>query len=201
MVKIRLLPVSLLVLLLLAACGDGTGRVRIVVSDAGGGEALTQGLGARSAEDFDAIRLNVVSLQLRMKDAADGSDGWRELLVEEDRPFVLDLHRLLDGELIELAEGELPVGKITEIRFVLDAQEPGHALPAGGEDPIDRIAVRVPSGTTSGLKIKGPAIEIKESEIRKLAVDFDVRASLRDEQDGLRIRPVIQLRDARAGRG
>lgn len=190
--SIRLL-LGLLLIPLLAACGDGMGTVRIVAGDREG-QALTQALGARSGEDFDSILLNVVSLQLRMKDAADGDDGWRELLTEEERPFVLDLRRLLAGELIQLAEGELPVGKITEIRFVLDGKDPGHAVPVGGVDPDDRVAVRVPSGTTSGLKIKGPAIEIEEGETRELRVEFDVRASLRDEADGIRIRPVIQLR-------
>ncbi len=183
----------LLAIPLLAACGDGMGHVRLVAGDQGA-QALTQALTARSAEDFDAIRLNVVSLRLRMRDTSDGDDGWRELLRDEDRPFVLDLRRLLAGELVQLAEGEMPVGKITEIRFVLDAKDPGHALPAGGADPADRVAVRVPSGTTSGLKIKGPAIEVEEGATRELRVDFDVHASLTDEEDGLRIRPVIRLR-------
>lgn len=174
---------------LVTACGDETATIRLVAGDA---EAQRQALAARDGSDFDAIHLNVVSLKVKMKDTGDG-DGWQELLRDEDRPFVLDLHRLLDGELIRLAEGEIPAGKLTEIRFVLDAKDPGHAIPAGG-GTADRIAVRVPSGTTSGLKVKGPAIEIEEGGTHELLVDFDVEASLTDEKDGLRIRPVIRLR-------
>lgn len=176
-----------LLLPLAFACGSDTATVRLVAGDASG-QALQQALDSRSASDFDSILLNVVSLRVRMSD-----DGWTELLREEDRPFVLDLHRLLAGELIELAEGEIPAGKLTEIRFVLDAKDPGYAIPAGGT-PDDRIAVRVPSGTTSGLKLKGPAISIEEGGTHELVVDFDVQASIKDDKDGLRIRPVIRLR-------
>lgn len=179
-----------LLLPLAVACGSDTATVRLVAGDSSG-KALQQALDSRSASDFDAILLNVVSLRVRMSGGSDS--GWTELLREEDKPFVLDLHRLLAGELIELAEGEIPAGKLTEIRFVLDAKDPGHAIPAGGT-PDDRISVRVPSGTTSGLKIKGPAIAIEEGGTHELIVDFDVQASLKDDKDGLRIRPVIRLR-------
>lgn len=195
MMFVRLL-LGLLLIPLLGACGgDGMGKVRVVAGDRGG-KTLTQALGSRSGEDFDAILLNVVSVRLRMKDADDGKNGWREMLDGGDDPFQLDLRRLLAGELIQLAEGELPVGKITEIRFVLDEQDPGYALPPGGADPEDRIEVRVPSGTSSGLKLKVPAIQIEEGETSELLVDFDVRASIMDEKDGIRIRPVIHLRAA-----
>ena len=179
-----------LLLPLAFACGSDTATVRLVAGDASG-QALQQALDSRRADDFDSIQLNVVSLRVRMSGGSDG--GWTELLRDEDRPFVLDLHRLLAGELIELAEGEIPAGTLTEIRFVLDAKDPGYAIPAGGT-PEDRIAVRVPSGTTSGLKLKGPAISIEEGGTHELVVDFDVQASIKDDKDGLRIRPVIRLR-------
>lgn len=176
---------SSLLLAFVTACGDGTGTLRLVAGDSGA-KALRQALASREASDFDEIRLNVVSIRARMKD-----DGWQELLRDEDRPFVLDLSRLLGGESVPLAEGEVPAGTLTELRFVLDEAQPGYAIAAGSDS---RISVRVPSGTTSGLKLKGAAIEILEGEVRELSVDFDVDASLKDEADGLRLRPVIRLR-------
>lgn len=199
---LRLIP--LFSILFLVACGDGDTATLRLTAGGTGGKALVQALSSRQPEDFSSIRLNVVSVRVHVVGDDEGEEGekkskggkWHELLQEEDKPFTLDLLKLLEGELIQLAEGEIPAGKLTQIRFVLDSKNPGHATPAGS-DPEDEeafIRVRVPSGTTSGLKIKGKPIAIEAGTTRDLRMDFDVRASLKDDKDGLRIRPVIQLR-------
>lgn len=191
MLERPLLATLLLTFFVLTACGDDA-TLRIVAGE----KTAHRGVHALRAHDFESIVLNVVAVRVHV--IADDEEGrkkkgrWHELLDEEDKPFELDLIRLLDGELTQLAEGEIPAGKLTQLRFVLDARDPGWAIRTDGEE----MPVRVPSGTTSGLKIQGKPIRIEEGQTRELRVDFDLQASLREEKGGtLRIRPVIQLRD------
>ncbi|AKU93124.1 DUF4382 domain-containing protein [Vulgatibacter incomptus] len=181
--RFRPLPLLALVLPLLAACGDDMARVRIVAGEVHDQKALA----SRKPSEFDAIVVNVISVSVHVS-----GEGWYELLNYRDLPLALDLRKLLNGEQIRLADDWVPPGKLTQVRLILDKRAPGYATPVGS--PYTRIPLNVPSGTTSGLKISGKPIVLEEGKTRELRVEFDVRASLKDDADGLRLRPVIQLR-------
>ena len=197
----------------LAACGSGgTSTVRVSASDAG---SSRQALGVAPLETFDRICLNVVDVRLRIDaddpqhgDEARGEDGWyhlqlappEDVATDEDGttqpdapPCPLDLAALLRGEKIDLAWGEVPSGVMTELRFVL-AEDQGYAIPAG-QTWNERIPVLVPSGSQSGLKFKGAAIELEPDEDQEVELVFDAEASIREHNGGaLRIRPVVHVR-------
>ena len=195
MIRNAILPTAAAALLSgLAACGgSGTSTVHIVASDE---SALRQALAAIPAEEFATICLHVVDVRLRIEADDPDESGWHSVPVppdetgEEDCP--LDLAALLRGEVVELAWGEVPSGKLTELRFVLAADQ-GYAILA--DDPAqERIPVFVPSGSQSGLKLKGEPIVLEPDEEEQVGLIFDAEASIREHNgDQIRIRPVIRI--------
>lgn len=204
--------------LALSACGSSDkAYVTVRASDA---SAFTQALGEVSIDDYESIELNVVSVRLRIKEEERSGKGkhggWYEVPLtrfeqrdgagvrpgyHEDRNFVvLDLVRLLRDKGFILAEGEVPAGVLTQIRFVLDSKEQGWAYPKGsmGRESM-RQPVFVPSGSQSGLKLTGAKFHLEAGEEKAVELQFDARASVREHRDGaLRIRPVVKLRNGSA---
>lgn len=206
-----------------AACGSGdTSYVKVQAADV---SALRQALGEVSIDQYEAIELNVVAVRLRIKEegkSGKGKDGnWHDLPLyrfsdlhrdRTDRPaptdnpsfdgneerVVLDLVKLLSNRGVTIAEGEVPAGVLTQIRFVLDSSEQGWAYPIGTHrSQASRQPVFVPSGSQSGLKLTGARFHLEAGDDHALELQFDSRASVREHKDGaLRIRPVIQLRNA-----
>jgi len=183
-------------LALLAGCGGGTTSVRITAHDEA---ALHPALTALPAGAFEQICLNVIELRLRVDADDDAQDGWHAVPVhpagpdDETADCPLDLAALLRGDAIELAVGEVPSGELTEIRFVLDSSDQGWATTV--DAPETSIPVFVPSGSQSGLKLKGARIALEPDEEQDIALVFDAEASLREHQGGaLRIRPVVRVR-------
>lgn len=165
----------------LAACGGGTGQLRMTAAESGRTAALV------SSSDYSSILLELREIEGRL-DAGDSDEsGWRTL---RSTPIEVDLIALEGGEVQELFDVEVPVGTITELRLILAEDVVGRAIPAAGGA---EVPVRVPSGTSSGLKFKG-SIEIVEDETAEATMAFDVAASLRDTTDGsLRVSPVIEI--------
>lgn len=204
----------ILALPLLAACGGDDSYVTVRASDA---SALRQALGEVSIDDYDSIELNVVAVRLRIHgtdDSKKSKDGpWYDLALarippqqqlgqpqgrdwEPGRPYILDLVRLLKGGDFILAEGEVPAGTLTQIRFVLDSKQAGWAYPVGSmRSESRRVPLVVPSGAQSGLKLTGGKFNLEPSEDHTIQLQFDSRASIREHNGGaLRIRPVIKLK-------
>lgn len=167
----------------LVACGSGTGQLQLNASAASQTGALTQ------ASDYTSIVLEVLRIEGRLKAEDSDEDGWQTL---RSTPVELDLIALDGGDVRELADVEVPVGTITELRLILAEDVVGRAILAsdGSEVPL-----RVPSGTSSGLKFKG-SIEITEEETAEATMEFDVQRSISDSNDdSLRISPVIRILD------
>lgn len=184
-------------------CSTGDATLRLVATDT---SAAQRGLAAEPLEEFEAIVLNVRTVRVRI-DAEDGASGWHDLRTCATEPrngtdptgsagsdtCELDLLGLLRGETIELAWGDVPAGKLTQLRFVL-ADVQGYALRA---DNPEAIPVVVPSGSQSGLKLVGGAIDLEPDEERLVQLRFDASASIREHQGGaVRVRPVIHIAGA-----
>lgn len=196
-IVVALAPVALLSL---AGC-DGTATIRVTATDS---SAATQALTDAEVEAFPSIIVNVSSIMVHVvaeddeesakeaKHAGEGEDtsgaGWIELLPAARE---VDLVKLSAGELEELTTEEIPAGKLGQIRFVLDETDPGHAVRADGSE----VAITVPSGTSSGLKIAAKLDVAAGTEV-ELPLDFDVSQSLSESNDGtLRIAPLIRLNE------
>ncbi|WP_373047604.1 DUF4382 domain-containing protein [Vulgatibacter sp.] len=201
------------------ACGEsGTSHVRVTATDT---NALRQGLAEAPLAGFEQICLNVTSVRVRIaadddattdEDGVDSvGDGWYDLQLatpeEEEAPAEgepvepelapcpsLDLVQLLTHQPIAFAWGEVPSGHMTEMRFVLGADQ-GYAVMTGDEEV--QVPVLVPSGSQSGLKLKfsGSGLDLAPNEEQEVVVEFDGQAMMRDHEGGaIRIRPVIKVR-------
>lgn len=197
----------------LSGCGEaGQSHVRVTAADA---SALRQALGKTTIENYDSIRLNVSAIRVRIDadddtldeaEEGEGSGSWYDLSLvrppedqdavqEEPDRYVLDLVQLVEGGEFDLAEGEVPAGVLTQIRFVLDANDPGTACLAS--DPTNCTGVLVPSGSQSGLKLVGGEFVLEPQADTWIRLEFDAEASLHEHHDGrLRIRPVIHISGA-----
>jgi hypothetical protein len=101
------------------------------------------------------------------------------------RAGIYNLLALQNGIDTLIAEGTFPSGTIKEIRLVLGenntVKEGGNTLP-----------LTIPSGATSGLKIK--VNKKLRATTEELLIDFDALLSVRKEVDGYKLRPVIKLK-------
>jgi hypothetical protein len=93
------------------------------------------------------------------------------ILIELEEPLTFNLLELANGLTATLAEMEVPAGVYREIR--LHVANAGIVLKDGRE-----FDLKVPSGNTSGLKIKLiPWLEIEEGAYAEVLFDFDVSRS------------------------
>lgn len=164
----------------LVACGDGTSSVRVTARDAGSADqALTQ----VTTGAYSEIYLDVVDILVRHEG---DEESWTDIL---EGTTTIDLIALQNGDLAELTVAAIAPGTITELRLVLAEGDQGHAVNADGYF----VPIRVPSGSTSGLKIKG-TIVVPEGEDVEIPLAIDLDRALAVTKDGvLRIDPVIWL--------
>lgn len=151
---------------------------------------------------FTACKKNAENstLQIHMTDAPLGIDevniDLREVRVKFDRDTaawvslqtnagVYDLLKLQNGIDTLIAQGSFPISTVKEIRLILG---PDNTVKADGQI----YDLTIPSGEESGLKIK---INKKlQATIETLLIDFDAALSIKKENDGYKLRPVIKLK-------
>ncbi|MCB1153337.1 MAG: DUF4382 domain-containing protein [Deltaproteobacteria bacterium] len=124
-------------------------------------------------------------------DDVDGH-GWFRLDVTPTRYNLLDLQNNVSAV---LADEDVPVGEYTELRLVLACE--GEDAP---EIVIDNMSeeLKVPSGCTSGLKLKGD-FTVDPDVNNVLYLDFDVRKSIHENGNGrYMLKPVIRLIEGEA---
>ncbi|CAN5481762.1 hypothetical protein BH10BAC3_BH10BAC3_15300 [soil metagenome] len=131
----------------------------------------------------EEVNVDVRSVQLRKEDVPGEEDGWYSIETDDRIYNLLDLQNDVN---VLLATGPYPYDRIHEIRLVL------------GDNNSIKIAgilypLTVPSGSSSGLKIKidkplsQPATDI--------IIDFDAALSVHETGNGKYIlRPVLRLK-------
>jgi len=135
--------------------------------------------------DLASVFVDVKEVRVKMGD--DGVDslnngGWTTLATNAG---VYDLLKLQNGVDTLLAVGPVPTGYVREIRLIL----------GNNNSVVDTLGVthslRIPSGSESGLKIK---VKRKlNATLETLLIDFDAALSIKKENDGYKLRPVIKL--------
>ena len=181
------------------ACGSSNGTVRIILTD-------------KPVDGVEQLNVTISKIEIHLvaKDAAetseaDGGQGngngngnsagdasgstddtaWR-VVSEEGQTF--DLLKLRNGVTTLLGENELPEGKITQIRLILDKAE---AVVQGKTVPVDCPA----SCAKTGIKIvtKG-TLEVTAGKASEVTLDFDAAESLKDDgKGGYRMEHVITV--------
>ncbi|MES2648538.1 MAG: DUF4382 domain-containing protein [Bacteroidota bacterium] len=133
--------------------------------------------------DAEEVNVDIRSVQLKHSDDEGDEDGWTSIDTDDRIYNLLELQNDVN---VLLASGQYPHDDIKEIRLLL------------GDDNSIKIngisyPMKVPSGSSSGLKIKvdkdlsGPVTDI--------LIDFDAALSVHKSDDGqYMLRPVIRLK-------
>ena len=190
------LTLCLCLSLFLAACGGGGGG-----GGSGSPETGMNGNDATSARPNFTLQVtdapidNIVKVVLTFTEIrlrqADG-DWIRYPL---STPKSIDLLQL-EGARTEnlLTDESLPIGRYDEIRLLLDDAPMANYvdLGAGGIQELT-----VPSGSSSGLKIKSEFVRTAQDELT-LVIDFDLRQSIKTagKSGKYMMEPVLRLADA-----
>ncbi len=84
-------------------------------------------------------------------------------------PVTVDLLKWTNGNKLLIGSADVPAGKYTQVRLIIDDAE------IGVDDEV--YPLTVPSGAKTGLKF-GPQFTVEEGSIYELVFDFDVNRSI-----------------------
>jgi len=182
----KILPPLALLFLFLSACDEATAptenaRIEVRLTDA-----------PSDMLAFAEVTISAVYLQggpgdddsagTDESDDEDGSSGRTYLFQasEGEEPFTVDLLELQNGVSVALAEAEVEPGDYGQLRFVVDGSLVGLLDGYTFQDGSTEREIRIPSGSTSGIKvILTNEIEAQSGETFEILVDFDVDEAFR----------------------
>ncbi len=97
--------------------------------------------------------------------------------VVSDSAMSFDLLVLANGVTAELADSVIPTGEYQQLRLIVDSARAVLKAPLTFRDGSTTASMKVPSGSTSGLKVKfGGPIVVDSGEV-VVVIDFDVSRS------------------------
>ena len=163
--------------LALASCsGDEGGRLQINLVDA---PLLVDGV--------EAIDVTFSSVSTHTSaSAGENTAGWTDIL-DDSQPAAnrtFDLLELVNGVQATLALGELPEGRYTQIRIVVESA----SITVNGTTE----ALTIPSGEQTGIKLVG-SFSISEGATYELTVDFDAARSVTETSSGYQLSPTYRV--------
>ncbi len=157
----------------------------------GCGAGSSSGNGTLAIELVDAPSPDVKGIVVTIDTVTAHSEqaGW---VTVAHGPITVDLLTLQDVAL-KLGEVSLPAGQVTEVRLQL-ADGPQYVVLADDS----HAPLKTPSGSTSGLKLKGP-FTVSACTKHTLTIDFDGKNSIAYHETGgpnpeWILRPVIRVR-------
>ncbi len=100
-------------------------------------------------------------------------------------PGVYNLLALQNGIDTLIGTGVFATGYVKEIRLILG---PNNTVKEGGQI----YPLTIPSGSESGLKIKFN--KKIQSTVENILIDFDAALSIKKENDGYKLRPVLKIK-------
>lgn len=134
--------------------------------------------------DYQEVNIDIEQVSAQIDADDPNQSGWYDLPTNQG---IYDLLEYQDTSSFEVAyDAALPVGVITELRFLLG--DANTVL-------VDSVYydLKTPSGQQSGLKIKN--VNIPDDGV-ELLIDFDVEASLHQTGNGkYMLKPVLKVVD------
>ncbi|WP_421873671.1 DUF4382 domain-containing protein [Marinoscillum sp.] len=196
--KLKLLTILMAAVVALASCDDtntdsmdtpGTATMKISLVD--------------DPATFDAVLIDVQGVEYKLdtedqNDEDDGEDNEDEtdsrILDDEGEwvyvdidPTVYDILQLQNGTEAVLADVDIEVGDLEEVRLILGDN---NKVVVDG----DTLDMTVPSGKSSGLKVKVDG-DIEEGADYELVIDFDAAKSIVHTGSGkYLLKPVIRVK-------
>jgi hypothetical protein len=150
----------------------------------GGGTGGGTGGGGGGTPGIPSIRVLLTDAPSDMMDSAvvyisqvylQGGDGGRTVISDSAMSF--DLLVLQNGVTAELADSAIPVGEYEQLRMIVDSARAVLKAPLTFRDGSTTASMRVPSGNTSGLKVKFDGPIVVDSGEVVVVIDFDVSRS------------------------
>lgn len=133
--------------------------------------------------DYQQVNIDLLQLQAKVLDDSTGESIWYDLATQAGTYDLLQLQNGLDTLVVN---DSLPPGELKEIRLVLGEQN---------TIMVDSVLqpLKVPSGSTSGFKIKLNQMLIRDS-LSQITIDFDAGESIvaRGNSSYL-LKPVIRV--------
>ena len=184
--KITGLFLSLMLLMLLFACGDSTsnsetGTISVNITDA-----------PFPVDWLDSAIVYIDKIEIRQKNEADSG---KPFIVLSEDTYRVNLLELRNGEIENLLDFEIPVGSYDLVR--LHVESALVKLKNGSEYDL-----KVPSGGQSGIKVFiAPDLRIEGGLTSELLLDFDLGKSFvmkgnprtPEEVTGVKFKPVIRV--------
>lgn len=157
------------------SCSDkksGTARIQVQLTDA--------------PADYAALYLDVQGVSINPNDR---EEGWQ--LLEGFTPGTINLLELTGGIEETIASDFLPAGYYSQIRLLLGENNTLVVRDAQGNETTH--AIKVPSGSSSGLKLNLHQ-ELIDGGVYNILFDFDVAKSVVEQGNGgYSLKPVIRM--------
>ncbi len=170
--KVLLTLLALAVIGFVYSCSDddsGTAKFSLRLTD--------------SPAEFEEVLIDVQEVRVSFQSEDENDVTW--ITLDELEPVVIDLLTLTNGTDILLAEEELPVGTISQIRLVLGDN---NQIKVDGE----YYDIKTPSAQQSGLKLNVHA-ELQAGLTYRMWLDFDAGRSIVEKGNGsYSLKPVIR---------
>lgn len=147
------------------AGADGTATLQVRLTDA--------------PVAYDKVNIDIQQVRVNFRD---DSTGWVSLPTNAK---VYNLLGLQNGVDTLLASGTVQTGIVKEIRFILGNN---NTIVVNGVT----YPLTIPSGSESGLKIK--VDKRLNATLETLIIDFDAALSIKSENDGYKLRPVLKVK-------
>ena len=129
--------------------------------------------------DFEEVNVDLKQVNIKFDDS---ESNWKTVETKAGIYNLLDLQNGIDTL---IADGMIPSGTVKEIRLVLGSE---NTLKVSGVT----YPLVIPSGSESGLKIK--LNKQVRGAIDSVIIDFNAFLSVKEEQDGFKLRPVLQIK-------
>jgi hypothetical protein len=129
--------------------------------------------------DWDEVNIDLKEVKVNFNN---DTAGWVSLQTKDTIYNLLGLQNGLDTL---IAQGTFPTNTLNEVRLVLGDN---NTIKANGQV----YPLTIPSGSASGLKIK--VRKKLDATLETIVLDFDAGASVTEEQDGYKLRPVITVK-------
>lgn len=136
---------------------------------------------------YDAVYIEVLEVQVHVEEAGDttGNEGnW--IVMDEVSPGIYDLLQFRNGMDTLIAEGEIPAGRISQIRLILGDE---NTVVVNGVTH----SIKTPSAQQSGLKLK-VNYDLEPGLAYEFWIDFDAsRSIVAKGNGGYNLKPVINV--------
>jgi len=143
-------------------------------------------------KEVTAVNIKVTKVEVRQIAEENDDAGWIPITLSEPSEE-FNLLELQNGITTPLADADIPVGTYTELRL--------HVIEENTiefKDDETRFTLKIPSGTSSGIKIKY-TFTISEGGWTVITLDFDAQQSVKAVGDGddaeYQLHPVIRVKE------